>query len=109
MARGLPAGVLDRTVSGESVGCASLEARLLTLRPRLHVFGHIHEDHGGVMRRWDSETEGLSADDSGRHITVAVNAANSPLGPKTRLAGSPGDRCGQGPFQPIIVDLLDDV
>jgi Icc-related predicted phosphoesterase len=43
---GPPAGVLDRTHRGECVGCADLLDRVLTVRPRLHVFGHIHEAAG---------------------------------------------------------------
>jgi hypothetical protein len=41
-----PHGVLDRTVRGEAVGCEALAAALPRIAPRLHVFGHIHEDRG---------------------------------------------------------------
>ena len=43
---GPPAGILDRTHRGDNVGCADLLARVLEVRPRLHVFGHIHEAAG---------------------------------------------------------------
>ena len=43
---GPPMGVLDRTVSGERVGCEDLMARVREVRPRLHLFGHIHEGYG---------------------------------------------------------------
>ncbi len=43
---GPPAGILDRTFRGEEVGCADLLARVRQVRPRLHVFGHIHEAAG---------------------------------------------------------------
>ncbi|MBK8100718.1 MAG: metallophosphatase domain-containing protein [Planctomycetes bacterium] len=43
---GPPAGILDRTARGEAVGCADLRTALLRVRPRLHVFGHIHEAYG---------------------------------------------------------------
>lgn len=43
---GPPAGILDRTFRGDEVGCADLLARVLEVRPRLHVFGHIHEAAG---------------------------------------------------------------
>lgn len=43
---GPPMGVLDQTVMGEAVGCADLMARLEVVRPRVHVFGHIHEGYG---------------------------------------------------------------
>jgi predicted phosphodiesterase len=43
---GPPAGLLDLTVSGEHVGCADLLHRVKALRPRVHIFGHIHEAAG---------------------------------------------------------------
>lgn len=43
---GPPQGILDRTYSGEAVGCADLLERIEAVRPALHVFGHIHEGAG---------------------------------------------------------------
>jgi predicted phosphodiesterase len=43
---GPPMGVLDKTLRGESVGCEALRDALVRVRPRLHVFGHIHEAYG---------------------------------------------------------------
>jgi predicted phosphohydrolase len=43
---GPPAGILDRTDRGELVGCRDLFDRVMEVRPRLHVFGHIHEAAG---------------------------------------------------------------
>lgn len=54
---GPPHGVLDRVggvvprltaaaTGGEHVGCEELRGAVLRLRPRLHVFGHIHEGYG---------------------------------------------------------------
>lgn len=45
---GPPAGVLDRTAAGDLVGCKDLFDRVREVRPRLHVFGHIHEAAGRV-------------------------------------------------------------
>lgn len=47
---GPPQGVLDRTVSDEAVGCEELTLALARVRPRLHVFGHIHEAYGRLER-----------------------------------------------------------
>jgi predicted phosphohydrolase len=47
---GPPAAVLDRTVHGEDVGCRDLALALERVRPRLHLFGHIHESYGRVER-----------------------------------------------------------
>jgi predicted phosphodiesterase len=43
---GPPMGTLDVTRRGESVGCQALAERMRVVRPRLHVFGHIHEAYG---------------------------------------------------------------
>ena len=47
---GPPAEILDRTVHGEEVGCRDLRDALERVRPRLHLFGHIHEAHGRLER-----------------------------------------------------------
>ncbi|HRI65369.1 MAG TPA: metallophosphatase domain-containing protein [Polyangium sp.] len=46
---GPPMGILDRTFSGEPVGCADLREVVDRIGPRLHVFGHIHEGHGQLV------------------------------------------------------------
>jgi Icc-related predicted phosphoesterase len=43
---GPPWGVLDRTSGGERAGCEELLLAVQRVRPRLHVFGHIHEAYG---------------------------------------------------------------
>jgi Icc-related predicted phosphoesterase len=45
-----PAGIGDRTRSGRTVGCADLLDALHRIRPRLHVFGHVHEAYGKYPR-----------------------------------------------------------
>lgn len=48
---GPPRGILDRTFRGEHVGCDDLLREVTErIRPRLHVFGHIHEDAGLIER-----------------------------------------------------------
>ena len=46
---GPPHHVLDRTLDGLEVGCEELTLALERIRPRLHVFGHIHEAYGRVQ------------------------------------------------------------
>lgn len=41
-----PAGILDRTSMGFSVGCKELRQRVNELDARLHLFGHVHESYG---------------------------------------------------------------
>jgi Icc-related predicted phosphoesterase len=43
---GPPRGIADRTVNGEEVGCADLGTAMARVKPRLAVFGHIHEGYG---------------------------------------------------------------
>jgi Icc-related predicted phosphoesterase len=47
---GPPYGILDRTARGQCVGCEELLPVVERLRPRLHVFGHIHEAYGQFER-----------------------------------------------------------
>ena len=44
---GPPFGILDRSgFSMEHVGCAALLSRVKKIKPKVHVFGHIHFDYG---------------------------------------------------------------
>lgn len=47
---GPPMGILDRTWRGEPVGCADLAEAAARIRPKLHLFGHIHEGYGDRVR-----------------------------------------------------------
>jgi Icc-related predicted phosphoesterase len=44
-----PGGLGDRSPVGNRTGCADLRARVAEVAPRLHLFGHIHQD-GGAWR-----------------------------------------------------------
>lgn len=43
---GPPFGILDKTDKGMHVGCEELRKRVDLIKPKLHVFGHIHEAYG---------------------------------------------------------------
>ncbi|HJQ24119.1 MAG TPA: metallophosphatase domain-containing protein [Blastocatellia bacterium] len=47
---GPPAGILDRNRAGEPTGCEDLRRTIDRIKPRLHVFGHIHEGYGVEAR-----------------------------------------------------------
>lgn len=47
---GPPLGICDRTERGEAVGCADLLERVRQVRPKLHLFGHIHEAYGSEVQ-----------------------------------------------------------
>ncbi|OCH94476.1 Metallo-dependent phosphatase [Obba rivulosa] len=111
LTHGPPFRILDQVLSGGHVGCEALATRLPDLRPRLHVFGHIHEAHGALIREWAANSDaGLfgetKAATSGKN-TVFVNAANFPLGPRARTSDGQEVPVGGAPFQPVIVDLFD--
>ena len=46
---GPPHGFGDRTTETSRAGCADLRLRVAEVQPRLHLFGHIHQD-GGMWR-----------------------------------------------------------
>jgi Icc-related predicted phosphoesterase len=72
-----PAGILDESGSGIGAGCEELLKRVMELKPRLHVFGHMHPSHGIV------ESGG----------TVFVNASIA------------GDNGYTPDFEPLVIDL----
>ena len=45
---GPPMGILDRTPSGIHAGCEELLVAVGRVKPKLHVFGHIHGGYGRV-------------------------------------------------------------
>jgi Icc-related predicted phosphoesterase len=47
---GPPHGILDRTLQGEVVGCEQLLKRVEVVKPKLHLFGHIHEGYGTLQK-----------------------------------------------------------
>jgi Icc-related predicted phosphoesterase len=46
LTHGPPNGILDRTIRGDLVGDHDLRDAVFRVRPKLHVFGHIHEGYG---------------------------------------------------------------
>lgn len=43
---GPPSGILDRTISGSNAGCGDLLKKIELIKPKYHLFGHIHEAYG---------------------------------------------------------------
>ncbi len=43
---GPPFEILDKTFTNLNVGCKELLKKTLEVKPKIHVFGHIHEDYG---------------------------------------------------------------
>lgn len=47
---GPPFGILDETVYGKRTGCEELLLRVYQIKPKYHIFGHIHEDYGSFTK-----------------------------------------------------------
>jgi predicted phosphodiesterase len=86
---GPPRGHGDLTAHGEMVGCDDLLARVHEVRPRLHVFGHIHEGYG-VTR--DEHTTYFNAST----CTVRYEPVNGPLVFELELDPEPGPKGPKG-------------
>lgn len=53
LTHGPPLGILDRVHYGnQNAGCKNLLKAAARARPRLHVFGHIHEGYGAERLNW---------------------------------------------------------
>ncbi len=53
---GPPLHILDKTKPmGDHVGCEHLRRAVERCKPRLHLFGHIHEDWGALAKDWTKE------------------------------------------------------
>lgn len=50
MTHGPAYGFLDMTGDEKHTGCQDLLRRLLVIKPKFHVFGHIHESYGNIKR-----------------------------------------------------------
>jgi len=61
---GPPYGILDRTNYGQHVGCHSLLPRVLKVKPRYHIFGHIHPAHGVQEERGITFVNAAICDDA---------------------------------------------
>lgn len=45
-----PYDILDRTFLEENVGCVDLAKKILEIKPKLSVFGHIHQSYGKIEK-----------------------------------------------------------
>ena len=116
LTHGPPHQIFDKNNGDSDTGCVALRARLSDLRPKLHIFGHIHEAHGAHIHVWDSsEPPSVQAgeeivlndniQDPNLDHTVFVNAANWPSGKRVRRDSWGRTGFGKAGFQPVVVDL----
>ncbi len=64
-----PRGLGDRNAKGRREGCDELALRVRLVRPRLHLFGHIHHD-GGLWVDHDTCFANVTTWNCGRAATV---------------------------------------
>ncbi|HKS27846.1 MAG TPA: metallophosphatase domain-containing protein [Pyrinomonadaceae bacterium] len=67
-----PMGVLDKTRASDRAGCSELTGAVLKIKPRLHIFGHIHEGYGKVEIDYTRFINASTCD-------AAYRAINKPL------------------------------
>ena len=72
---GPPFGIGDRGTVASRSGCADLLARLRVVRPKLHLFGHIHQD-GGFWQQDGIALANVTTADCRRGPTVIDIAAD---------------------------------
>lgn len=58
---GPPQTILDLNQDGKEVGCKSLYRRVHEVKPRYHVFGHIHEQAGRTLTEFGQPTTYINA------------------------------------------------
>ena len=74
-----PKYILDATVNGKNVGSSSLYDQIeLRIRPKLHVFGHIHEAYG-QMHIYDPTTQTCRIYCNASHVNERYQPVNSPI------------------------------
>jgi len=86
---GPPYGVLDQVGGGEHLGCEELKIRRAAVKPRVHVFGHIHDSYGVAYEGSRIMVNASICDESYRPIHRPIVVDISPekievLGTETR-------------------------
>lgn len=47
---GPPKGILDYVPGVGHVGCADLTEKVMEVKPKVHIFGHVHEEYGHMFK-----------------------------------------------------------
>lgn len=72
--------VLDRCSSGVRCGSWTLQNELWRIRPKLHVFGHIHEGYGSYRPNLEFlNCEGYPISVNAAHMNVCYKPINAPI------------------------------
>ncbi|KAK2880142.1 hypothetical protein FQN49_000521 [Arthroderma sp. PD_2] len=89
MTHGPPQGILDRTYSRQRAGCPELFAAVARARPKLHCFGHIHEQWGAKLITWRDNSRSAPA-----YFTAIDNDKSTLITDLSRIKGSELDEPG---------------
>ncbi|KAJ7931276.1 Metallo-dependent phosphatase-like protein, partial [Mycena leptocephala] len=76
LTHGPPRNILDLTNNKDPVGCSALSAGLHKLKPKLHVFGHIHEARGAYVHRWKQDLDSAANKDEAEQEKVYSDEEN---------------------------------
>lgn len=72
-------GCLDKTTSGESAGSTAIEAYIKYInRPKIHVFGHIHESYG-MQEKWVGTNDVMVKSINCSHVNEHYQPVNKPI------------------------------
>jgi len=69
---GPPYGILDKTYNNVNAGCKGLLKFVQKMKPKVHIFGHIHEGYGDVKI---GDTHFYNAS----YVNLGYNPANKPF------------------------------
>ena len=72
ISHGPPFGILDNAAANHHVGCEELLKKVKKMNPKLHVFGHIHEDGG--RQEVKGETTFVNASVLNEHYKISFPA-----------------------------------
>jgi len=69
---GPPFGISDLTARGEQTGCQDLLEAVERIKPKVHIFGHIHEGYGITSKGSTSFINASICDESYRPVNPAL-------------------------------------
>ena len=69
---GPPFGIQDQVHGGEHLGCEEMKIRLATVKPRVHIYGHIHDGYGVAQSKATTYINACTS-------TEAYRALNRPI------------------------------
>jgi Icc-related predicted phosphoesterase len=69
---GPPNRILDFTMQGDHAGCEELIKKVEEIRPRVHIFGHIHEGYGTLEKSGTRFVNASNCDEGYRLVNPPI-------------------------------------